>query len=127
MATMDPKTSPLAQLKDPSLLKTDALINGEWVGGASRFDVSDPATGELLTHVANLGASEADAAVTAANAAWPAWRAKTAKERASILMRWYHLLIQHADDLARILTAEQGKPLAESRDRLRGELRRMVR
>ena len=115
MATMDPKTSPLAQLKDPSLLKTDALINGEWVGGASRFDVDDPATGGLLTHVANLGASEADAAITAANAAWPAWRSKTAKERAAILMRWYHLLIQHADDLARILTAEQGKPLAEAR------------
>ncbi|MBB3294504.1 succinate-semialdehyde dehydrogenase/glutarate-semialdehyde dehydrogenase [Mitsuaria sp. BK045] len=115
MATMDPKTSPLAQLKDPSLLKTDALINGEWVGGASRFDVDDPATGALLTHVANLGASEADAAITAANAAWPAWRSKTAKERAAILMRWYHLLIQHADDLARILTAEQGKPLAEAR------------
>ncbi|UXH79761.1 NAD-dependent succinate-semialdehyde dehydrogenase [Roseateles amylovorans] len=112
---MDTKTSPLAQLKDPSLLKTDALINGEWVGGAARFDVDDPATGELLTHVANLGASEADAAVAAAQAAWPAWRAKTAKERGAILMRWYHLLIQHADDLARILTAEQGKPLAEAR------------
>ncbi|ALV06175.1 NAD-dependent succinate-semialdehyde dehydrogenase [Roseateles depolymerans] len=112
---MDTPVSPLAQLKDPSLLKTDALINGEWVGGAGRFDVEDPATGELLTHVANLGASEADAAVTAAQAAWPAWRAKTAKERAAILMRWYHLLIQHADDLSRILTAEQGKPLAEAR------------
>lgn len=115
MATIDPKTSPLAQLKDPSLLKTDALINGEWVGGASRFDVVDPATGGVLTHVANLGPSEADAAITAANAAWPAWRAKTAKERAAILMRWYHLLIAHADDLARVLTAEQGKPLAEAR------------
>jgi len=112
---MDTPASPLAQLKDPSLLKTDALINGEWVGGASRFDVEDPATGELLTHVANLGASEADAAVTAAHAAWPAWRAKTARERAAILMRWYHLLVQHADDLARILTAEQGKPMAEAR------------
>jgi succinate-semialdehyde dehydrogenase/glutarate-semialdehyde dehydrogenase len=115
MATMDPKTSPLAQLKDPSLLKTDALINGEWVGGSARFDIDDPATGAVLTHVANLGGSEADAAITAANAAWPAWRAKTAKERAAILMRWYHLMIQHADDLARILTAEQGKPLAEAR------------
>lgn len=112
---MDTPVSPLAQLKDPSLLKTDALINGEWVGGTGRFDVQDPATGELLTHVANLGASEADAAVTAAQAAWPAWRAKTAKERAAILMRWYHLLMQHADDLSRILTAEQGKPLAEAR------------
>ncbi|WP_343628019.1 NAD-dependent succinate-semialdehyde dehydrogenase [Roseateles sp.] len=112
---MDTKTSPLTQLKDPSLLKTDALINGEWVGGSARFDIDDPATGAVLTHVANLGGSEADAAITAANAAWPAWRAKTAKERAAILMRWYHLMIQHADDLARILTAEQGKPLAEAR------------
>jgi succinate-semialdehyde dehydrogenase / glutarate-semialdehyde dehydrogenase len=112
---MDTPASPLAQLRDPSLLKTDALINGEWVGGTARFDVEDPSTGELLTHVANLGSSEADAAVTAAEAAWPAWRAKTAKERAAILMRWYHLLIQHADDLSRILTAEQGKPLAEAR------------
>ena len=112
---MDTKTSPLTRLKDPSLLKTDALINGEWVGGSARFDIDDPATGAVLTHVANLGGSEADAAITAANAAWPAWRAKTAKERAAILMRWYHLMIQHADDLARILTAEQGKPLAEAR------------
>ena len=112
---MDTKTSPLALLADPSLLKTDALIGGEWVAGKSRFAVTDPATGALLAEVANLGASEAEAAVAAADKAWPAWRAKTAKERGAILMKWFHLLHKHADDLARIMTAEQGKPLAEAR------------
>ncbi|EHR71679.1 succinate-semialdehyde dehydrogenase [Burkholderiales bacterium JOSHI_001] len=112
---MDMKTSPLATLADASLLKTDALINGEWVKGSSRFDVTDPATGQTLTHVANLGAAETAQAIAAANAAWPAWRAKTAKERHAILMKWFALLNQHADDLARIMTAEQGKPLAEAR------------
>ena len=112
---MDMKTSPLAALADASLLKTDALINGQWVKGASRFDVTDPATGHKLADVANLGAADTQAAITAANAAWPAWRAKTAKERHAILMKWFALLNQHADDLARIMTAEQGKPLAEAR------------
>ncbi len=110
-----PSTSPLALLADPSLLKTDALINGEWVAGSSRFDVTDPATGEKLADVALLGAAEAKAAIAAANAAWPAWRSKTAKERSAILMKWHALLLQHADDLARIMTAEQGKPLPEAR------------
>ncbi len=112
---MDMKTSPLATLNDPTLLKTDALINGEWQGGTSRFDVTDPATGAKLADVANLGAAETTAAVNAANAAWPAWRIKPAKERGAILMKWFQLLHQHADDLARIMTAEQGKPLAESK------------
>ena len=107
--------SPLAALNDSSLLKTDALIDGLWVGAAQRFAVDDPATGSTLAEVANLGAAEADMAIAAANRAWPAWRHKTAKERAAVLMRWYHLLVQHADDLARIMTAEQGKPLAEAR------------
>ncbi len=112
---MDAKTSPLAQLNDPSLLKTDALIGGDWVRGGSRFDVFDPATGEQLADVANLGPAEAQAAITAANKAWPAWRAKTAKERGAVLMKWFQLLHQHADDLARIMTAEQGKPLGEAK------------
>jgi succinate-semialdehyde dehydrogenase/glutarate-semialdehyde dehydrogenase len=112
---MDMKTSPLSTLNDPSLLKTDALIGGEWVSGASRFDVHDPATGLKLADVANLGAAEAEAAIAAADRAWPLWRAKTAKERAAVMMRWFALLHQHADDLARIMTAEQGKPLAEAR------------
>ncbi|MBP5988861.1 MAG: NAD-dependent succinate-semialdehyde dehydrogenase [Piscinibacter sp.] len=112
---MDMKTSPLATLADASLLKTNALINGEWVAGASRFDVHDPATGQKLADVANLGAAETEAALKAADKAWPAWRAKTAKERGAILMKWFALLHQHADDLARIMTAEQGKPLAEAK------------
>ncbi|HEY0820746.1 MAG TPA: aldehyde dehydrogenase family protein, partial [Rhizobacter sp.] len=112
---MDMKASPLAQLADQSLLRSNALVQGEWVGGSSRFDVVDPATGQKLVDVANLGAAETRKALEAAHAAWPQWRAKTAKERASILMKWFHLLHQHADDLARIMTAEQGKPLAEAK------------
>ncbi len=107
--------SPLAQLKDPSLLKIDALIDGQWVTGASRFAVHDPATGALLAEVANLGPQDAQAAITAANAAWPAWRAKTAKERSIILRKWYDLLMANQDDLGRIMTAEQGKPLPEAK------------
>ncbi|MGS0754236.1 NAD-dependent succinate-semialdehyde dehydrogenase [Roseateles sp. GG27B] len=112
---MNSKTSPLAALEDASLLKTQALINGEWVTGATQFAVTDPATGELLAHVANLGTAEAEAAIAAAHNAWGPWRSKTAKERGAILMRWSQLINKHADDLARIMTAEQGKPLAEAR------------
>ena len=112
---MDKKTSPLATLNDPSLLKTDGLIGGEWLGSASRFDVTDPATGLTLAAVANHGADTATLAIAAANQAWPAWRAKTAKERHAVMMKWFALMHQHSEDLARILTAEQGKPLAEAR------------
>jgi len=112
---MSSTASPLAALNDPTLLKTQALIDGRWTDGDSRFDVTDPATGAVLAQVANLGAAETEAAIAAASAAWPAWRALPAKARAGILMKWFHLLHQHADDLARIMTAEQGKPLAEAR------------
>ncbi|PPE66184.1 NAD-dependent succinate-semialdehyde dehydrogenase [Caldimonas caldifontis] len=112
---MDSAPSPLATLKDPSLLKTDALINGQWVAGSRRFEVSDPATGQHLADVANLGAADTEQAIAAAHAAWPAWRAQTAKQRAAVLMKWFQLLNEHADDLARLMTAEQGKPLAEAR------------
>ncbi|MDI1341549.1 NAD-dependent succinate-semialdehyde dehydrogenase [Polaromonas sp.] len=112
---MDMKTSPLSLLKDPSLLKTDALINGQWVKGSSRFDVNDPATGLKLADVANLGAKDAEAAIAAANAAWPAWRSKTGKERHAILLKWYQLLMANVEDLGRIMTAEQGKPFAEAK------------
>jgi succinate-semialdehyde dehydrogenase/glutarate-semialdehyde dehydrogenase len=112
---MDTATSPLATLADATLLKTAALIDGQWVDGSARFDVVDPATGRKLADVARLGAADAESAIAAADRAWPAWRAKTAKERAAILMKWFALLHQHADDLARIMTAEQGKPLAEAR------------
>ncbi|CAN7619729.1 NAD-dependent succinate-semialdehyde dehydrogenase [Acidovorax sp.] len=112
---MDMKTSPLSLLKDPSLLKTDGLVNGQWVAGNSRFDVNDPATGLKLASVANLGPADAEAAIAAANAAWPAWKAKTAKERSILLRKWYDLLMANQDDLGRIMTAEQGKPLAEAK------------
>ncbi len=112
---MDMKTSPLSLLNDPSLLKTDALINGKWIAGDSRFDVLDPSTGRKLADVANLGAQSASDAIDAANAAWPAWRKKTGKERHAILMKWFNLLMANQDDLARIMTAEQGKPFAEAK------------
>ena len=112
---MDMKTSPIATLNDAGLLKTDALIGGEWVAGAARFDVNDPATGLKLAAVPNLGTPETLDAIAAADKAWPAWRAKTAKERHAVLMKWFSLIMANADDLARILTAEQGKPLAEAR------------
>jgi len=108
-------TGPLSQLKDPTLLKTDALINGQWISGSSRFDVCDPATGEKLADVANLGPLDAEAAIAAANAAWPAWKAKTAKERSILLRKWFDLLMANQDDLGRIMTAEQGKPFAEAK------------
>jgi len=114
---MDMKTSPLALLKDPTLLKTDALINGQWVKGAAakRFDVHDPSNGAKLADVANLGPADAEQAIKAANAAWPAWRAKTAKERSIILRKWFDLLMANQEDLGRIMTAEQGKPFPEAK------------
>ena len=112
---MDMKTAPLSLLNDPSLLKTDALINGQWLPGKARFDVNDPATGLKLADVANLGPQDAETAIAAANAAWPAWRNKTGKERHAILMKWYQLLMANQEDLGRIMTAEQGKPFAEAK------------
>ena len=112
---MDAKATPLALLKDPSLLKTDSLIDGKWVKGKQRFDVIDPATGLKLADVADLGAKHAKAAIDAANAAWPGWRNLTGKQRHAILMKWFHLLMQHQDDLGRLMTAEQGKPYAEAK------------
>lgn len=107
--------APLHQLQDPSLFRQEAFVNGQWVTGSSTFNVNDPATGLCLAKVANLGATETEQAIAAANAAWPAWRNMPAKARSAILMKWFHLLNQHADDLARIMTAEQGKPLAEAK------------
>ena len=112
---MDMKTSPLSLLKDPTIFKTDALINGQWVAGSSRFDVLDPSNGRKLADVANLGPAETEAAIAAANAAWPAWKAKTAKERSIILRKWFDLLMANQEDLGRIMTAEQGKPFGEAK------------
>ncbi len=107
--------SVLAPLRDPSLLKTQALIGGRWVDSAERVAVHDPASGALLAEVPRQGAADAERAIEAAAAAWQDWRSQTARQRATILRRWFDLLLQHADDLALIMTAEQGKPLAEAR------------
>ena len=112
---MDMKTAPLSLLNDPTLLKTDALINGQRVAGTSRFDVNDPATGKKLADVANLGPAQAEAAIAAANTAWGPWKAKTGKERSAVLRKWFDLLMANQEDLGRIMTAEQGKPFAEAK------------
>ncbi len=112
---MDAKASPLALLNDPTLLKTDGLINGRWVKGKKRFAVHDPATGQLLADVADLEPKDVKAAIAAADAAWPAWREMTAKQRHAILMKWFDLLMANQDDLGRLMTAEQGKPLPEAK------------
>ncbi|BEP50939.1 NAD-dependent succinate-semialdehyde dehydrogenase [Variovorax sp. V116] len=109
------KTSPLALLNDPTLLKTDALIAGEWIQGKSRFDVNDPATGQKLVDVANLTRADATLAIAAADKALAAWRGKTGKERSIVLRRWFDLLIANTEDLGRLMTAEQGKPFAEAK------------
>ncbi|MGO4761756.1 NAD-dependent succinate-semialdehyde dehydrogenase [Cupriavidus sp. 2KB_3] len=105
------------QLKDPSLLKQLAYVNGQWIGADSgaTFDVTDPATGEVVAKVADLGAAETGRAIAAAEVAQRAWAAKTGKERANLLRRWFDLMIANTDDLAYLMTREQGKPLAEAR------------
>jgi succinate-semialdehyde dehydrogenase/glutarate-semialdehyde dehydrogenase len=103
-------------LKDRTLFREACYINGAWVGAGSNetIDVTNPASGELLGTIPKMGADETRQAIEAANAAYPAWRAKTAKERASILRKWFDLMMENQEDLARMMTAEQGKPLKES-------------
>ncbi|NBA93384.1 NAD-dependent succinate-semialdehyde dehydrogenase [Pseudomonas sp. R5(2019)] len=99
------------------LFRQQAYLNGQWCDapdGATQ-DIFNPATGEVIGQVPNLGAAEAREVIAAANAAWPAWRSRTAKERSTILKRWHALMLENADALAEILTLEQGKPLAEAR------------
>ena len=110
------RVSPLPALADTSLVRTLALVDGAWIdGSAGRFDVRNPADGGKLADVANCGSADAHRAVAAAAQAWPAWRSRTAKDRASVLQRWHDLILASADDLAKLMTAEQGKPLAESK------------
>ena len=105
------------QLKDPSLLQTKCYVAGEWQDADTNatFNVTDPATGTVICAVPKMGEAETRRAIDAANRAWPTWRKKTAKERATILRKWYELMIANVDDLALILTTEQGKPLAEAK------------
>ncbi|QPI11657.1 NADP-dependent succinate-semialdehyde dehydrogenase [Stutzerimonas stutzeri] len=105
------------QLGQPELLRQTAYLNGEWreADSGARTEIFNPATGELIGVVPNMGRGETRRAIEAAQAAQPAWRALTAKERAARLRRWYELMLENQEDLARIMTAEQGKPLAEAR------------
>jgi len=107
----------MLKLKDETLLKADAYVGGAWTQAASgaRFAVRNPATGEELAQVANLDAADAQRAIAQALVAWRGWRAKTAKERAGLMRKWFELIMANQEDLARIMTAEQGKPLAETR------------
>ncbi|UTD55444.1 NAD-dependent succinate-semialdehyde dehydrogenase [Halomonas sp. MS1] len=99
----------------PDILIPDAFIGGEWCGAEKRFAVTNPANGELLAEVPDLDADGARAAVAAAEAAGPGWKKRTAKERATLLRAWFDAIMAHQEDLARLMTLEQGKPLAESR------------
>lgn len=99
---------------DRNLLRQACLIGGEWVEGETVVEVNNPSTGEIIGTVPNFGATEARRAVAAAGAALPAWRARTARDRAAVLRRWYELILENREALARIMTAEQGKPLAEA-------------
>lgn len=105
------------KLSDPSLLKEQCYINGQWCAADSgqTLEVTNPATAELIARVPRMGADETRRAIAAAKAAWPDWRNRTAQERSRILLRWFRLLMDNQDDLAVIMTAEQGKPLAEAR------------
>ncbi len=105
------------QLSDTTLLRQQAFVDGAWTDAdnGETVEVTNPATGAVLGTVPNMGAVETRRAIDAANAAWPAWRAKTAKERAEILKKWFALLMENQDDLGVLMTAEQGKPLAEAK------------
>jgi len=104
-------------MKDDTLLRTRAYIDGAWTEAddGARFDVLNPADGGVLASVPDMGAAETRRAIEAAAAALPAWRARTAKERAAILRKWFELIMAHQEDLAVLMTSEQGKPLAEAR------------
>nr|WP_225623150.1 aldehyde dehydrogenase family protein [Salmonella enterica] len=105
------------QLNDSTLFRQQAFIDGDWrdARGGDVIPVSNPANGKPLGNVPKMGAEETRDAINAANRALPAWRALTAKERANILRRWFNLMMEHQDDLARLMTLEQGKPLAEAK------------
>ncbi len=105
----------MLNLANADLLKSQALIGGKWIGGAGQFPVTDPSTGQMIASVAECGAAEAEQAVLAAQEAFVSWRKTTAKERSAHLRAWHAEILANQEDLAQILTAEQGKPLAEAR------------
>ena len=105
------------ELQDPTLLRTQAYVGGEWIDADSgaTFDVTDPATGDVVASVADLGGDETRRAVDLAEVAQKGWAARTAKDRGAVLRRWYELFLEHKEDLALIMTSEMGKPIGESR------------
>src|SRR5262245_30834954 len=105
------------QLKDGNLFRQQCYIGGKWTeaDGRGTIPVTNPATGETLGTVPKMGTAETRRAIAAADKALPAWRAKTAKERSQILRKWHDLMMANQDDLGRLMTAEQGKPLAEAK------------
>jgi succinate-semialdehyde dehydrogenase/glutarate-semialdehyde dehydrogenase len=105
------------KLKDPTLLRELCFVDGNWTcaDNAAVLEVKNPATAQKLGSIPNMGAAETRRAIAAAAAALPSWRARTAKERAIIMRRWFELMMEHQDDLATLMTAEQGKPLDESK------------
>ncbi len=113
---LDTTTDLASLLKDPSLLETRAYINGAWVDGADgTIDVTNPARGDVVAKVADVSRAQVGDAIAAAEKAQKAWAALTGKERGAILRKWFDLMVENADDLGTILTAEQGKPLAEAK------------
>ncbi|RKP57811.1 NAD-dependent succinate-semialdehyde dehydrogenase [Pararobbsia silviterrae] len=105
------------RMKHDTLLRTQCLIDGKWTDAdhGETFDVANPATGTVIARVPKMGAAETRRAIDAANAAWPNWKKQTGKQRAAVLRRWFELMLENIDDLALILTTEQGKPLAEAK------------
>src|SRR4051794_30845879 len=105
------------QLRDPKLFRQQCYVDGKWIDadGGGSIPVENPATGEKLGTVPKLGSAETRRAIDAANRAFPAWASRTAKERSVILRKWQDLMMANQEDLALLMTAEQGKPLAESK------------
>jgi succinate-semialdehyde dehydrogenase/glutarate-semialdehyde dehydrogenase len=116
-AMLDTASDLRAQLRDPTLIATKAYVAGEWIDAddGSTFAVTNPARGDVICEVPNLGRAEVARAIAAADTAMQGWKARTAKERANILRAWFNLMMENQDDLARILTAEMGKPFAEAK------------
>ncbi|NRB33338.1 MAG: NAD-dependent succinate-semialdehyde dehydrogenase [Rhodobacteraceae bacterium] len=111
---LDTQTDLKSLLKDPSLLVTQAYIGGQWVDGAARFDVTNPARGDVIAEVADVDRAQVAGAIAQAETAQKDWASWTGKERAAVLRKWFDLMIEHKEDLGTILTAEQGKPHAEA-------------
>lgn len=102
------------ELNDPALFRQECYINGIWITAKDSFEVIDPANGKVIARVPSLGQEETNKTIAAASAAWPTWKAMTAKKRSLVLKRWYALIVEHQNDLAMIMTREQGKPLIEA-------------